>query len=115
MSTGILEAPQTENVSPALPEDPLETRIEKLGEIRFILVLTARWEGSGSIARERRLKLRRDLARLRRQYTDKIDDLARSFGVQQAIDAKERIERTVKVPSGIPLPEVPADDEQGWF
>lgn len=125
MSTALLEAPQTEAVSLQLLPDGLDAGIEKLGEIRFLVVLTARWEGSDSIGRERRLKLRRDLARLRRQYTDQIDQIAMTFGVQQAIEAQEYIERTVKVPRGIHVPDEPegkkqadgdaASDDPAWF
>ncbi|MFP5206888.1 MAG: hypothetical protein ACLGSH_16170 [Acidobacteriota bacterium] len=111
----ILEGPESEAISLGLLQDPLEAGIERLGELRFLLVLTARLEGSSSIGPERRLKLRRDLGRLRRQYADKIDEIAMGFGVQQAMDAKELVERTVKVPRGIQSPEGPADDEQGWF
>ena len=115
MSIAILEGPESESISLVLPQVPLEAGIERLGELRFLLVLTARLEGSGSIEPERRLKLRRDLGRLRRQYTDKIDEIAMGFGVQQAMDAKDLVEKTVKVPRGIHLPEARADGEQGWF
>jgi hypothetical protein len=115
VSTAILEAPQIETVPQGLPQDPLEASIERLGELRFLVILTARWEGSDSIGRDRRLKLRRDLARLRQQYTDKIDDIAMHFSVQQAMDAKQFVEHSVMVPRGIAAPEALAEEEQGWY
>lgn len=36
-----------------------------------------------------------------------------AFGVQQAIDARELVERTVIVSRGIPLPETAADGRAG--
>lgn len=115
MSTAILEAPQIETIPRGVPQDPLEASIDRLGALRFLVILTARWEGSDSIGRERRLKLRRDLARLRQQYADKIDDIAMNFSVQQAMDAKQFVEQTVMVPRGVAAPEVLAEEEQGWF
>jgi hypothetical protein len=105
VSTAILEAPHVETVALQAPPDPLGASLERLNELRFLVILTARWESSESVGRERRLKLRGDLARLRRQYSDKIDEIAMSFGVQQAMEAQELVEHTVKVPRGILSPE----------
>ncbi len=71
---------------------------EELGALRFSIILTARWEASDEENPEQRAELRSELALLRRHYDDKIDEIAMTFGVADAMRAKNRVERTVTVP-----------------
>lgn len=71
---------------------------EELAALRFSIILTARWEASGIEGPQERAELRADLALLHRHYDDKIDDIAMTFGVEEALKAKVEVERTVMVP-----------------
>lgn len=71
---------------------------EELAGLRFSILLTAKWEASEAVTVERRAELREELAILRSLYLNQMDDIAMSFGVQAAIDAKEEIERAVVLP-----------------
>ncbi len=71
---------------------------EELAALRFSIILTARWEASEEESPEQRAELRADLALLRRHYEDKVDEMAMTFGVREAMKAKENVERTVTVP-----------------
>jgi hypothetical protein len=71
---------------------------EELAALRFSIVLTARWEASEDESSEQRAELRADLELLRRHYGDKIDEIAMTFGVKEAMKAKEHVERTVVAP-----------------
>jgi hypothetical protein len=91
-------------IGPTTPH-VLETReelfaydTEELSALRFSVILTARWAASDSESPDRRAELRADLAQLRKHYEDKIDEIAMTFGVDQAMKAKEEVERTVIVP-----------------
>jgi len=79
--------------------------IEELAVLRFSIILTARWEASDCEGSERRAELREELGLLRRHYSDKVDDIAMTFGVAAAMNAKEEVERTVYVPRDAALPE----------
>jgi len=81
----------------------LAASTQELAGLRFSIILTARWVASASEEIERRNELRTELEELRRRYSEKIDEIAMTFGVQNAIDAKENVERTVTVPSGLDL------------
>lgn len=105
MSTQILLAPlDTANISPAsryireTREVLLAYEAEELAALRFSIILTARWMGSGDEDPERRAELRDDLLLLRKHYGDKVDEIAMTFGIQQAMMTKEEVERTVIVP-----------------
>jgi len=76
----------------------LARAVEELGELRYSIILTARWEADKNEAPDRRAELRRDLAQLHRRYSQKIDAIAMSFGVDAAMQAKRNVERTVTVP-----------------
>ncbi len=71
---------------------------EELAALRFSIILTARWAESDDEDPERRAELRDDLVLLRKHYGDKIDEIAMTFGVEQAMKTKEEVERTVVVP-----------------
>jgi len=71
---------------------------EELAALRFSIILTARWEASEEESPEQRAELRADLELLRRHYGDKIDEIAMTFGVKEAMKTKDDVERTVVVP-----------------
>lgn len=71
---------------------------EELGALRFSIILTARWEASVDEDLQERAELRADLSLLRRHYGDKVDEIAMTFGVEEAMKAKGQVERTVVVP-----------------
>jgi hypothetical protein len=110
VSTQILHAPlDVEMVSPAsiykreTQAVLLTCETEELAALRFSIILTARWEASDSETPDRRAELGADLALLRTHYGDKIDEIAMTFGVEQAMKAKEEVERTVVVPREMQL------------
>ncbi|MGA3131834.1 MAG: hypothetical protein ABSD59_13595 [Terracidiphilus sp.] len=83
----------------------LAYEIEELAALRFSIILTARWEASDNEDLEQRAALRADLSLLRRHYGDKVDEIAMTFGVAEAMKAKDEVERTVVVPRDMkPLP-----------
>ncbi len=84
--------------------------IEELASLRFSVMLTARWEASAGNDLERRDELRDELADLHRQYSGKLDDIAMTFGIQTAMDAKEEVERKVVIPLGMNLLLDPRED-----
>lgn len=105
MSTQILLAPlDADNISPAsryireTREVLLAYEAEELAALRFSIILTARWMASSDEDPERRAELRDDLVLLRKHYGDKVDEIAMTFGIQQAMKTKEEVERTVIVP-----------------
>lgn len=76
----------------------LAYEIGELAALRFSIILTVRWEASGVESPEQRADLRTDLSLLRRHYDDKVDEIAMTFGVVEAMKAKDEVERTVIVP-----------------
>jgi hypothetical protein len=77
----------------------LAAKIGELASLHFSLLLTARWESEERSDLEERSRLREDLASLRELYYDKLDEIAMSFGLQMALDAKKSVERRL-TPSG---------------
>lgn len=112
MSTQLLHAPlDLAAIGPAsryIRETSIELldyETEELAALRFSIILTARWAASEDESRERRAELRDELALLRKHYGDKIDEIAMTFGVHQAIKTQNQVERTVVVPRDLkPLP-----------
>jgi hypothetical protein len=86
------------------PAGRLDGLIDELSGLRFTLILTARWEASSKDDWGRWEELRARLATLRRQYADKIDEIAMTISVPDAIRAQEYVERSVAVPGGLRLP-----------
>jgi hypothetical protein len=76
----------------------LADETEDLAALRFSIILTARWEASEEEDPEQRAELRADLSLLRRHFDDKIDEIAMTFGVEEAMKTKDQVERTVVVP-----------------
>lgn len=85
-------------------ERTLAGAIEELVRLRFSILLTARWEAAETDDAERRGELRAELADLRKFYFDEIDEIAMTFGVQQAMDAKNEVEHNVVLPRDAGLP-----------
>ncbi len=85
---------------------------EELSALRFSIILTARWADSGSESPERRAELRTELAQLRKHYSDKIDEIAMTYGVAKAMKAKEDVERSVVVPRDMVAWETPSEDAE---
>jgi hypothetical protein len=83
--------------------DLIAASTNELASLRFAIILTARWEASANEELERRDELRAELKDLRLQYFQKIDDIAMTYGVRSAMNAKEEVERTVAVPLGMDL------------
>lgn len=79
-------------------QESLTASIDELAGLRFSILLTARWEASDAIDLDRRSDLRAELADLRRLYFDKLDEIAMTFGVDHAINARESVESAVTVP-----------------
>lgn len=113
MSPAILEASAAVSGSVITPQRNLIALTEKLASLRYLIILTARWEGSDTIGRERRVLMNRDLVNLRREYSEVIDDIAIACGVQAAMDAQHLTERNVMVPRDIQPPSV-LEDEDGY-
>jgi hypothetical protein len=93
----------------------LSANTEELAGLRFSIILTAKWEASASADEERRNELRSELSGLRRHYSQKIDEIAMTFGVQNAIKAKEKVERTVAIPLGMKPLITQDEDNQLYF
>lgn len=85
---------------------------EELARLRFAILLTARWEGEQEEDLERRKELRAELADLRRDYYDKVDEIAMAFSVAQAMKTKAEVERTVVLPREV-RPAEPARVDDG--
>ena len=105
MSTQLLHAPlDLATIGPAsryvreTRDELLTYETEELAAVRFSIILTARWVASEEETPERRAELREELELLRKHYGDKIDEIAMTFGVQQAIETRDEVERTVIVP-----------------
>ncbi len=96
-------------------ETNLAAVTQELAGLRFSIILLARWEAARSVDAASMVELRRELARMRTLYFDKIDTLAMSFGVQQAMETKASVERSVMVPRGMMPPIAEKQQEQLYF
>jgi hypothetical protein len=95
-------------------ETNLAAMAQELAGLRFSILLLARWEAARNVDASNLAALRRELADLRILYFDKIDALAMNFGVQQAMDTKQSVERSVVVPRGM-APPLRKEKEQLYF
>jgi len=105
VSTELLHAPLHSSLMGPASRYVKETRetilayeTEELAALRFSIILTARWEASDDEDPQERAELRADLSLLRRHFGDKIDEIAMTFGVEEAMKARDTVERTVVVP-----------------
>ncbi|HTW60541.1 MAG TPA: hypothetical protein VMD55_01965 [Terracidiphilus sp.] len=96
-------------------ETNLAAVTQELAGLRFSIILLARWEASRSVDPASMAELRKELAQLRALYFDKIDALAMSFGVQQAMETQRSVERSVVVPKGMVPPLRELRQEQLYF
>ena len=90
--------------SATLDPADLTARKAELEDLRYGIILRARWESSDFVDSERKALLRDDLVQLRSLYAEKIDEIAMNFGVRQAIEALVYVEKNVTVPRGAKLP-----------
>jgi hypothetical protein len=105
VSTQLLHAPlDLATIGPAsryireTRDELLTYETEELAAVRFSIILTARWADSDDETPERRAELRGELELLRKHYGDKIDEIAMTFGVLQAMQTRDEVERRVVVP-----------------
>jgi hypothetical protein len=96
-------------------EASLAADTEELAGLRFSIILTALWEASANVDVEHRNQLRSELAGLRRNYSETIDQIAMTFGVQKAMKAQKEVERTVAIPLGMKPLMKPSEDNQLYF
>ncbi|MGC1463425.1 MAG: hypothetical protein WA802_14575 [Terracidiphilus sp.] len=91
-------------------KDLLAAIKDELASLRFSIILVSRQETAASENLDRRNELRARLADLRYRFSEKIDDIAMKYGIQDAMDAKEDVERNVFVPRNIGAPETLRED-----
>jgi hypothetical protein len=93
-------------IVPSAVVDPtdLTARKSELADLRFEIILRARWESSDNVQSERKAQLQDDLVQLRQRYSEKIDEIAMTFGVAQAMEAQTDVEKNVTVPRGVKPP-----------
>jgi hypothetical protein len=96
-------------------ETSLAAVTQELAGLRFSIILLARWEAARSVDAASMAELRKELAELRALYFDKIDALAMTFGVRQAMETKASVERSVVVPKGMVPPIALEEREQLYF
>ncbi|HUA93479.1 MAG TPA: hypothetical protein VL991_12980 [Terracidiphilus sp.] len=96
-------------------ETNLAAMTQELASLRFSIILLARWEASRAVDQENLAELRDELVHLRELYCEKIDDIAMTFSVQQAIDTKEKVEHAVTVPKNMMPPLKKKEQEQIYF
>jgi hypothetical protein len=93
----------------------LSDAVEQLAGMRFSILLSAKWENAGVLSDQARTELRDELRQIRSQYDDKIDEIAMTFGVQAAMDAKAGVERAVAIPKNMMPPLKPKKDDKLYF
>ena len=96
-------------------ETLLAANTDELAGLRFSIILTALWEASTNVDVEHRNELHCELAGLRRNYSEKIDEIAMTFGVQNAMKAQKDVERTVAIPLGMKPLMTQSEDNQLYF
>jgi hypothetical protein len=96
-------------------EASLAAETEELAGLRFSIILTALWEASANVDVEHRNQLRSELAGLRCHYSQKIDEIAMTFGVQNAMKAQKEVEHTVAIPPGMKPLMTPTEDNHLYF
>jgi len=114
MSTHLLDAASMGPGSRYIHEDrkrTLSLRTEELAALRFSILLTARWEGAAEEDKARRDELRAELECLRHQYSEKIDEIAMTLGVQSAMNAQDEVQRNVEIPLDMKPPVVPGEED----
>lgn len=96
-------------------EPNLDAFYQELAGLRFSIVLLARWQSADTLDEDNRAELREELSHLRKLYFDAIDEMAMSFGIAQAMGAKDEVERNVEVPPDMMPPMAARHNEQLYF
>lgn len=84
-------------------ENSLAARIDELASLRFSLMLAARYADSENQKVGHRDELRARLKVLRRQYSEKIDEIAIGLSATDTMRVLEQVEQNVVIPRGIQL------------
>lgn len=85
----------------------LSGAVEQLAGLRFSILLSAKWLGSGVLTGHAQTELRDELRQLRTKYSNKIDEIAINYGVQAAMVAVDGVEHEVRVPGNMVPPRQP--------
>jgi hypothetical protein len=96
-------------------QEQLASDVEELANIRFSIVITAKWAGSPDEEPERRKELRDELDSLRYRYYDKIDRIAMTYGVSEAMIARDEVERRITIELTKNLADAVAGDDDEQF
>lgn len=96
-------------------DSTLAAATEELAGLRFSILLSSAWEASDAVTKRRRGELRTELSRLRGLYLHKVDEIAMSFGVQAAMEAKDEVELTVDLPAGMEPPMEADEDGRAYL
>ena len=80
-------------------EAQFATKTGELAGLRLSVLLTAKWEAEEKPGTDSRAQLQSELNNFRNQYFDKIDEIAMTFGIQKAIEAKRNVERSIELPA----------------
>ena len=92
-------------------QEQLACDVEELANIRFSIVITSKWANQPDEEPERRRELRDELDSLRYRYYDKIDRIAMSHGVSEAMIARDEVERRITIELTKNLADAVAGDE----
>jgi hypothetical protein len=79
-------------------EARLAAKTGELAGLRLSVLLTAKWELEEGPGTDTRAQLHSELNNFRNLYFDKIDEIAMTFGIQEAIEAKQNVERSIELP-----------------
>ena len=103
-----------ESAMEAQPASLASARAE-LARLRYMAILTARWESSNGFDSRNSAALRNDHTQIRSLYSEKIDEIAMTFGIQQALDAQDYVERNVVVPQSARMPGMQHEEDDLEF
>jgi hypothetical protein len=96
-------------------ETNLAAITQELSGLRFSIILLARWEAARTLTAANMAELRRELKEMRRLYNEKIDAMAMTFGVQQAMETQATVERSIMVPRSMDPPSGRQEQEQLYY
>ena len=89
-------------------QENLVAATEELAGLQLSILIAAKCAASGSLAAG-------DRAHLRTLFSVKIDQIAMTFGVQNAMDAQAEVERNVTIPKPTKPPAKPAQYQRHYF
>jgi len=92
-------------------ETTLAAMTQELASVHSSMLVLVRSAKPHSLDAGDLARVREEVAQLRVLYFEKIDEIAISFGVQRAIEAKESVECSVKILSGM-LPPAPNQESE---